>query len=199
MSGLMLSCTVSLSATALGFWVSRGLSRHPWRDQLLRTAYWPYALSPVVYAFVLQVFYHRFGIVGTLPGVWLGQLFIAFPFCVLVLTPWWSGRIYDLEDLASTFGGGRLQVWTKVLLPMAAPVLLLCWFQAFLISWFEYGMTAVLGLGRVRTPMVQTYQLITEASPYAAAVACCLLAMPPLVILWLNKRALFRVQAHERP
>ena len=82
---------------------------------------------------------------------------------------------------------------------MAMPMLLLCWFQAFLISWFEYGMTAILGLGRVRTPTVHTYQLISEASPYAAAVACCLLALPPLVLLWLNKRALFRVHVHEVP
>ncbi|MDX2135402.1 MAG: hypothetical protein SFV52_11460 [Saprospiraceae bacterium] len=193
--GLSLSLAVSVSATALGFWVSRMLAKHDRRRMLLRLAYLPYAFSPVVYAFCLQYFFYKTALVGTFAGVWLAQLFITFPFCVLVLTPWWSARVFDMENLVYTFGGSAQDAWRRVLLPMARPVLLLCWFQAFLISWFDYGLTSVLGLGRVPTLTVRVFQYIGEANPYVAAASSCLLVLPPLLLLWLNKRALFRVES----
>jgi len=191
--GFMLSMAVSLTATALGFWVSRSIAQHRHKERLLRLAYFPYAFSPVVYAFCLQYFFYKTGLVGTFMGVWLAQLFITFPFCVLVLTPWWTSRVFDMENLSFTLGASAAQAWRRVLWPMARPVLLLSWFQAFLISWFEYGLTSVLGLGRVPTLSIRVFQYIGEANPYVAAVGACLLLFPPLLFLWLNKQSVFRV------
>jgi putative spermidine/putrescine transport system permease protein len=76
--------------------------------------------------------------------------------------------------------------------PVSKPVLLLCFFQTFLISWFEYGLTSVIGLGQVRTLTIALYQYIGEANQYVAALAGCLVCLPPLLLLWLNQRYVYQ-------
>jgi len=79
-----------------------------------------------------------------------------------------------------------------VLIPMSKLALLICFFQTFLISWFEYGLSSVIGLGQVRTLTIAVYQYIGESNQFVAALASCLIALPPLLLLWFNQRFVFR-------
>lgn len=68
----------------------------------------------------------------------------------------------------------------------------MCFFQAFLISWFEYGLTTLIGIGKVQTLTVKVFQYIGEANIFHAALASLLLALPPAGLLWVNKQVLFK-------
>ena len=96
-----------------------------------------------------------------------------------------------MEQLVATLGGNTWQTYTRVLLPMAKGALLVCFFQTFLISWFEYGLTRLIGVGKVQTLTLKVFQYVNEANIFYAALASILLAMPPILLLWINKKFVF--------
>lgn len=183
---------VATAATSAGFWSASRLGYHPKRAVFRSLAWLPYAFSPVIYAFCLAFFFNKTDLSGTVGGVVVAQFIVVFPFCFLLFFDHFDQKMLDLEQLTATLGGSQRQFFLKILLPISRPILLVGFFQAFLISWFEYGLTTVIGLGQVRTLTVAVYQFIGESNAYFAALASCLLTFPPLILLWLNQKILFR-------
>ena len=199
LSGLAISAAISIavsvSATALGFVTSRAVAYHPRNNQLLFAAYLPYILSPVIYAACIYFSFVKLGLAGKASGVVLAQFIIAYPFSVIFFSGYWSSRLKSLEQLSATLGSDTFQTFFRVIVPISRPMLLVCFFQTFLISWFEYGLTTIIGVGKIQTLTVKVYQYINEANPYYAAVASCLLIMPPAILLWFNKNYIFKKPA----
>ncbi len=188
---LIATLTASL-ATAVGFMVSKTLAYHPRRPIFEILAYLPYAFSPVVYAYCLNFFFNKANLTGHTEGVILAQFILTFPFAIILFLNHWNNNLQAMEQLTYTLGGSVFQVYKRVLLPMSKPILTLCFFQTFLISWFEYGLTSVIGLGKVQTLTIKVYQFIGESNVYFAALASCLLVFPPLALLWFNRRFVFK-------
>ena len=188
---LALSLSIAMIATAGSFWVSKQVAYHRYRQRWLVLAYLPYVFAPVILAACLQYFFIRTGLSGKFEGVAIAQLFITFPYGLIFFTSFWTERMLALEQLIATLGGNTWQAYTKVLLPVAKGPILTCFFQLFLISWFEYGLTALIGVGKVQTLTLKVFQYVNEANLFFAALASCLLVLPPIVLLWLNKRYVF--------
>lgn len=188
---LLISAVVALFATSMGFWVSRTIAVHRWRKWFTFFAYLPFTLAPLVFASVVDFYFIWLKMSGSPAGVIFAQLLITFPFALLLFVDYWDIKIKSLEDLVFTLGGNQRQAFWLVTIPVSKPLLLLCLFQTFLTSWFEYGLTTVIGAGKVQTLTVKVFQLVGEANPYYAAVSSCLLMLPPLLLLLFNKRFLF--------
>lgn len=191
-TSLLLAVLVGLLSTGAGFFSARHLSGHPRRRLWLLLAYLPYAFSPVIYAHCLKFFFNITELSGSFAGVLLAQFILTYPFAVLLFFNHFDASLRSMEDLTYTLGGNSREVFWKVLVPVSRAVLLVCFFQTFLISWFEYGLTSVIGLGQVRTLTIAVYQYIGESNQYVAALASCLVCLPPLLLLWLNQRFVFR-------
>lgn len=189
---LLLSGGLAVVATALGFVVSRQVMAHTRARLLLSLAYYPYLIAPVILGVMLQYYFIRLGISGTLTGVALAQFLFVFPYAVLFFAAFWTPRIRDMEGQALTLGASSRQVLRQVLLPAARPWMAICLFQCFLLSWFEYGMTQYVGIGKVGTLTVRTMQYIKEANPHLAAVAACMMLLPLLLFPLLNRQFQFR-------
>jgi putative spermidine/putrescine transport system permease protein len=190
-SAALATLTASVS-TILGFFTAKHLSQHAARRWWLWLAYLPYAFSPVIYAHTLKFYFNVSGWSGTFAGVALAHVFLAFPFSVLLFMNHFDGRMQAMEQLTYTLGGTPRQAFWRVLVPVSRLALLTCFFQTFLISWFEYGLCSVIGQGQVRTLTVAVYQYIGEANQYVAALASCWVCLPPLVLLWANQRFIFQ-------
>ncbi len=186
----LLSTSIALSVTTLGFFISKTIKKHEKSNYLLQLAYFPYSFSPVVYAFCTYFLFLKSGLCGTFLGVWIAQFMLAFPFVILLFSSHWTTDLYDMEALVRTLGGSTWQAMIKVILPMSKNVLLLAFFQTFLISWFDYGIVLVIGMGKINTLIISNYQYINEANVYLAAIASLITLLPPLFFLWLNKRLL---------
>jgi putative spermidine/putrescine transport system permease protein len=191
-TSLWLAGLVATSATGMGFLTARHLAAHPRRSLWLTLAYLPYAFSPVIYAHCLRYFFNVSDLSGTVVGVFLAQFVLTYPFAILLFFNHFDATLRSMEDLTYTLGGSARTAFWRVLVPVSRAALLVCFFQTFLISWFEYGLTSVIGQGQVRTLTVAVYQYIGEANPYVAALAGCLICLPPLALLWLNQRFVFR-------
>jgi len=184
----MIAFSVATFATLLGFITSKYIAYHKFRKQLLMLTYFPFALSPVIFALCLKFYFIKMSLTGNLKGIVLAQLIIAFPYSVIFFTGFWNHRIKQFEDLVATLGGSTSYAFRKIVMPIAKSLILVCFFQCFLISWFEYGLTSIIGYGKVETLTIKVFQFITEANIFYAALSCCLLILPPVILLWFNKK-----------
>ena len=198
MAGLWLSLLIAMvmgvSATGLGFLFSWQIALHARKSLLIHFSYYPYLIAPVVLGAMLQFYFVRLGLTGTLVGVMLAQFIFILPYGVLVLSTFWNDRIRQTAFQAATLGATSQQVFRTILLPMAKPWLFICFLQCFLISWFDYGITQMIGIGKVSTLTIQTMVFIREANPRLAALAASLL-VGPLVVLLVIKSKIFLKEA----
>lgn len=189
---LLLAGTVAVLATTAGFALARAIGKSQWANRWEAASYLPYALPPVLLATLIQPFILRLHLSGSAWGVLVGLLLIALPFATLLLRSFWTPQTAEYEHLARTLGCTAVQAFRQVMLPLAWPLLRTALFQTFLISWFDFGLTNVLSVGKVRTLTVQVFAYVGEANSQLAAVASLLLVLPPALLLWLNRAALLR-------
>jgi putative spermidine/putrescine transport system permease protein len=191
LTSFLIATTTATLATSIGFGVSKTLAYHEKKRVFEVLSYLPYAFSPVIFAYCLNFFFHKSNLTGEVAGVILAQFLLTFPFAIILFLQHWNAELRAAEQLTYTLGGTVWQAFRRVLLPMSKPILMLCFFQTFLISWFEYGLTSVIGLGKVPTLTIKVYQFIGESNVYFAALASCLLAFPPLILWWVNRKLVF--------
>ena len=189
---ILLSISVAILATCFGFFMSKSLSTHSLKSLFIASINFSYAFSPVVYAFCLNFLFIKLNLIGTLSGVVLAQCIIAFPFSYALCMQHWTNELLNLDNVVLLLGGSRTQSFFKVILPLSKNILLICFFQTFLISWFEYGLTSIIGLGKIQTLTLKTYQFIGESNIYFAAMSSVLLVFPPLLLFWFNRQFVFR-------
>lgn len=188
----LISLSVAFVSTLSGFWGSRAVYNHPKNKLLTLLTYFPYILAPVVFAACFSYFFIKMGLFGNAFGVVAAQFLITYPFALIFFSSFWNKKIRSYEELVTTLGGNSFQTYIMVLLPLAKGLLLICFFQTFLISWFEYGLTSVIGLGKVQTLTIKVFMYIKEANYYYGALSCCLLIFPPVLLLYFNKKYVFK-------
>ncbi len=191
---LALSLTLSLSvatlSTVAGYLTSRAIAYSPHRRQLLLLAYIPFAFSPVILGTCLLFLFIKLNLAGTVPGVILAQTLFSYGFAIVFFMSFWTPQKKAYEDLVHTLGGSTWDAYRHALLPLSTGMLLVCFFQCFLISWFHYGITLLVGSGKIKTLPLKVFDSIREANPYYAALAACLLVLPPFLLLLVNKHFL---------
>jgi putative spermidine/putrescine transport system permease protein len=190
---MFIALLVAAASTALGLITSRQLSHARHLRLWLLLAYLPFAISPVVLATCLLFVFIKVHLSGTLLGVILAQIMLAYGFATILLLGLWNSHKQGLEQVARTLGANPRQVWLRVLIPASLPLLRICFFQTFLISWAQYGLTLLIGSGKVRTLPLRVFEYALEADPAYAAVAGLLLIVPPLALLWIERRIVFKV------
>ncbi len=189
---LLISGVIALSGTVFGYFVSKELMFHSKQNGLVQLAFYPYLIAPVVFGAMLQFYFVRWGLTGTLGGVLLAQALFILPYSVLIMSTFWTERIRQLAFQAASLGASNRLVNKEILFPMARPWLLLCLVQCFLISWFEYGITQLIGVGKVATLTIRTMFFVREANPHQAALAACLMILPVLLLLMINQRLIVK-------
>ena len=147
---LFISLMVSAIATLIGFFVSRGIVYYTTNRWWLVSAYFPYVIAPVVLAVMLNYYFLQLGLSGTVFGVMSAQLLITVPYAVILFHGYWNRNIRNFENLVATLGGSFIDKVKHAILPSARGLLTVCFFQCFLISWFEYGSLSLSGSERWR-------------------------------------------------
>lgn len=187
---LLLSSFMATVSSILAFFTSRYLSYSKRSDRWQNLAYLPFALSPIVYAISIHFYFNYLGLSASIVGVMLAQLFVLFPYSIILFSTFWNPQVVAYEQAVATLGGNGFMQWKHGVWPLARNIFAFSWVQTFLISWFDFGMTQYIGVGKVKTLTLQVFQLVSEANPYLAAVAGCLLVLPPLLLLYFNKKFL---------
>ncbi|PWN05327.1 ABC transporter permease [Rhodohalobacter mucosus] len=189
---VLLSITVSALSVICGFFASRAIAYYTRSRWWVVSAYFPYVIAPVVLAVMLNYYFLQLQLSGTVGGVIIAQFLITFPYAIIFFYGFWNTEMRNLEGLVSTMGGSFFTIVKHALFPSARGLLTICFFQCYLISWFEYGLTQFIGVGKVQTLTVMVYRYVSEANPYLAALAGVLLVIPPVLLLITNRKYLLQ-------
>jgi molybdate transport system permease protein len=220
---LWLSLQVATAATLLALPVALGLAlalaRGHWRGKSLLEALvaLPLVLPPVVIGYALLISFGRQGPLGRWLYDWFGITFVfsfrgavlaaavmALPLMVRAVRQALEAVDRGLEDAARTLGASRLDAFTSVTLPLAAPGLLSGAVLGFAASLGEFGATITFVSnvpGQTQTLPLAIYSALQSADGETAAlrlVACSVvLALAALALaqwshrrigLWLGQR-----------
>lgn len=192
------SVSVSAAAAALGMLIGvpagRALGMHAFRGkrwvEMLVLA--PILVPGLGVAMGLHAVMIRLGLTGTAGGVVLVFLVPVLPYVVLISASVFATHDRAFEAQARGLGASSWQTLRHVTLPMVAPGLSVAAAFAFLVAWSQYGLTLLVGGGRVVTMPLLLGQSIAAGRNDLAGVAAVLTILPGLAVLVLTSTLLGR-------
>jgi N,N'-diacetylchitobiose transport system permease protein len=126
---------------------------------------------------------------NTLIGVVLAYLMFTTPYTVWTLRTFIAAIPRELDEAAMVDGCTRLQVFTKILLPLVAPGLVATGVYGWILAWNEFVLANTLLVDNDKqTSMI--YLLIFQSSPthgadFGGLMAAATLTSLPVVLLFL--------------
>jgi arabinogalactan oligomer/maltooligosaccharide transport system permease protein len=138
-SAIVAACTTVLGL-ALSCTAAYALSRFRFRGQRAGlTAFLVVQMFPAtLLTLPLYVLLDRLGLLNSLAGLVLVYATTAIPFCTWTLKGYFDALPRDLEEAARIDGATTLQIFWRVMLPLARPGLAVTALFAFMTAWNEF-------------------------------------------------------------
>ena len=134
-------------------------------------------------AFVLQnlgLFNTRWALIFTYPT-------FLIPFCTWLLMGYFRSIPYELEECALIDGASRLEILTKIILPLAVPGLISAGIFAFTLSWneFIYALTFIADSELKTVPVAVVTELVEgDVYHWGPLMAGALLGSLPVAVFY---------------
>ncbi|HXX36792.1 MAG TPA: carbohydrate ABC transporter permease [bacterium] len=187
-NSLIVAVGTTLGAMVLGALAAYGFSRFAFRGAatvrflILMTRMVP-RIALVVPYFLMML---RLGLLDTYTGLILAYVSFALPFTIWLMIGFFDEVPRDIEEAAFVDGCTRFRAFRDVVLPLAAPGLVVTGIFAFLLSWNEFLFALILSGVHSKTLPVVIAGFNTEVGPlYNEMSAAATLVMIPTVILTL--------------
>ena len=116
----------------------------PARGAIFFTILFARSLPPVSTASPYYQFYKNLNLLGTIPGLVLVDMTLTVPLTTWVLSGYFSSLPVELDRQARVDGCTRLQMFRRVIIPIAAPGLAAVAVLAWLTSWNEFVLALLL-------------------------------------------------------
>jgi multiple sugar transport system permease protein len=117
---------------------------------------------PVCLVIPFYLIYARIGLLDTHLGVIIAYLTFNLSFYVWVLSSFCRDLPIELEEAAATEGYGRLDIFTRITLPLLRPGITATAVLCFIFAWNEFLFAFLLGGKTVKTLPVAIPLLITN-------------------------------------
>ena len=175
---LVCSVLAAYSIERLRFKGSRGIGMAIFLAYLVPPSILFIPLAAMIYK--LHLFDTRLALILTYPT-------FLIPFCTWLLMGYFKSIPFELEECALIDGASRLQILTKIILPLAVPGMISAGIFAFTLSWneFIYALTFV-SSSEVKTIPVGVITELIEGDVYhwGALMAGALLGSLPVAVLY---------------
>jgi multiple sugar transport system permease protein len=187
-NSLAVAAGTTVGAMGLGALAAYGFSRFAFRGAatirflILMTRMVP-RIALVVPYFLMML---RLGLLDTYTGLILAYVSFALPFTIWLMIGFFDEVPRDVEEAAFVDGCSRYRAFRDVVLPLAAPGLVVTGIFAFLLSWNEFLFALILSGVHSKTLPVVIAGFNTDVGPlYNEMSAAAVLVMIPTVILTL--------------
>lgn len=131
------SVVLTVALSVLGAYAATRL-RFPFKNVINTSFFAVYMFPGIVMAIPLFVLFSRIGLRGELPALVIIYLASTVPVSVYMLRNYFRSIPQGLEDAALVDGCNRMQVVTKIVLPLALPAIAATSLYVFMIAWNEY-------------------------------------------------------------
>jgi len=182
----VVSTFASLLASVLAAYAIERL-RYKGSKQVGLAIFLAYLVPPSILFIPLATIVFKLGLFDTRWALILTYPTFLIPFCTWLLMGYFRSIPYELEECALIDGATRLQILTKIILPLAVPGLISAGIFAFTLSWneFIYALTFV-SSSEVKTVPIGVVTELVEGDVYhwGALMAGALLGSLPVAILY---------------
>lgn len=128
-------------------------------------------------------------LINTLPGLGIVYVASSIPFTVYMLTGFFASLPVELEEAAILDGCSDIQVFSKVMLPLASPGLITAAIFNFVFLWTEYQLALVfISAPEIRTLSLGLYALensMEYTGDWVGLMAGVVCVVVPTVILYI--------------
>ena len=149
--------------------------------------FFAYLVPPSIIFIPLATIVFEYGVFDTRLALILSYPTFLIPFCTWLLMGYFRSIPYELEECALIDGATRLQILTKIILPLAVPGLISAGIFAFTLSWneFIYALTFV-SSSEIKTVPVGVVTELVEGDIYhwGALMAGALLGSLPVAFVY---------------
>lgn len=149
--------------------------------------FFAYLVPPSIIFIPLATIVFEYGMFDSRMALILTYPTFLVPFCTWLLMGYFRSIPYELEECAMIDGATRLQILTKIILPLAVPGLISAGIFAFTLSWneFIYALTFV-SSSEIKTVPVGVVTELVEGDIYhwGALMAGALLGSLPVAFVY---------------
>jgi multiple sugar transport system permease protein len=146
-----------------------------------------YLVPPSILFIPLAFMVFKLGLYDTRWALILTYPTFLIPFCTWLLMGYFRSIPYELEECALIDGATRLQILTKIVLPLAVPGLISAGIFAFTLSWneFIYALTFISSSENKTVPVGVITELVEgDVYHWGALMAGALLGSVPVAIMY---------------
>ncbi len=140
LNSLLVSGVVTVTGVAFASTSGYALSRYKFRGQrsLLQGLLVTQMFPATMLLLPLYVMLIKLKLLDSYLGIVIIYTATALPFCVWQMKGYYDTIPHSLEEAARIDGASRWQTFTKVILPLAAPALVITALFSFMTAWNEY-------------------------------------------------------------
>ena len=165
-----------------------GLSRFRLKGKnLLITGIFSTQMFPQVLLIIpLYVIIFNFQMLDTVIGIVFGQMMLVLPFCVWMLKGYFDGIPIDIDQAAQIDGCNIFQRLIYVILPLAAPGIMVAGFFSFVVSWGDYLIVSIINQSQTTATLTLTIQRLSSALliRWGQVAAAATLTIIPTILLF---------------
>jgi putative spermidine/putrescine transport system permease protein len=165
MATVIVAGTVTVVALLIGFPAAYILARRQFtgKGTLLLFYFLPLVIPQMTYGIPLATALYRYRIGGTIYGVIAANLVPMLPLAVFVLLPFFEQISENLEWAAQVHGANRLQVFRRIVLPLAVPGLLTAGLLVLVNTVANFELTFLMSGAGSQTLVVALYYAVFAA------------------------------------
>ncbi len=140
-----------------------------------------------LYLVPLFFLWRTLGLINSLFGLTIIYVAVHAPFAIFLLRSYMVQLPADFEDAARIDGANELQVFTKVVLPLAWPGFLTVGLVVALAVWSEFPLALIFVNDPERFPVATSYFKFTSrfSRDWALTSAAAVMMLAPLLIIFL--------------
>jgi len=191
------SMIVALGATlvsiVLGSMAGYALTRLQFmgRAGLARVLVYAYLAPGTILFIPLYVMMSNLGLRDNLLGVMLAHLTFSVPFATWMLMGYFKTIPAELEEAAMVDGATRVTILTRIVLPLAAPAVVVVAVFAFTFSWneFLYALVLLQSKDKMTAPIGLTAFTVGDVFYWGQMMAAAtIMSIPPLLLYLFGQR-----------
>lgn len=161
------------------------------RAEMARLLVYAYLAPGTILFIPLYVMMNNFGLRDSLMGLVLAHLTFSVPFSTWMLMGYFKTLPVELEEAALVDGASRWTALWRIVLPLAAPAVVVCAVFAFTLSWneFLYALVLVQAKEKMTAPIGLTSYVVGDQFYWGQMMAAAtLVSVPPLALYLFGQR-----------
>jgi multiple sugar transport system permease protein len=190
---LLVSLFSSLLSTVAAAMGAYPLARLHWRGAraYANAVLISYLMPTVMMVMPIYQLFTGLGLMNTLLALMLSYPPLMVPFALWLMAGYYRTIPQELEDAALIDGCGRLQAFTRVILPLSSPALMAAALFGFSVAWseFVFAYSLILSENKMTVTLGLTQMIFGDVQPWGElAAAALLMAAPVLAVYGVGQR-----------